>query len=156
MADKDLLKLISRKVKIFWGLGLRSLNKSLTYKGDDYHGQIKNIGLKMVKALHDAKANLILGTDAGNPFVFPGFSLHEELSYMVEAGLTPFEAIKLGTYNAAKCLNQLDNIGTINEGKKADLILVEKNPLVNINSLSKPLGVMVRGQYFSKEDLIPG
>ncbi len=72
---------------------------------------------------------------------------------MIDVGLTPFEAIKMGTYNAAKCLNKLDKIGTIKEGKRADLILVEKNLFDNINSLRKPLAVMVRGQWFSEDDL---
>lgn len=94
-----------------------------------------------------------MGTDSGNPFVWPGYSAHEELWYLVKAGLSPYEALKTATVNAAKSLGKHNVIGTITPGKRADLVLVEDNPLADISNTSKIFGVLVEGKWFSKEDL---
>lgn len=106
--------------------------------------------LKLTKALHDAGAHVLLGTDTPNPFVVQGFSIHEELRNLVQAGLTPFEAIKAGTSDAAQFLNATQEFGTIEVGKRADLILVDGNPLGNVSNLSHRIGVMVLGQWFTE------
>ncbi len=108
---------------------------------------------KLVKALHQNSANLIIGTDCINPFVVPGFSIHEELLLFVEAGLTPYETIKAGTYNAAKSLKALDEFGTIANGKRADLILTNNNPLVDVANIQDRVGVMARGNWYTAEQL---
>jgi imidazolonepropionase-like amidohydrolase len=109
--------------------------------------------LRLTKALHDAGAHVLLGTDTPNPFVVQGFSIHEELRNLVQAGLTPFEAIKAGTCDAAQFLNATQEFGTIEVGKRADLILVNGNPLEDVSNLSHPIGVMVRGQWFTEMQL---
>lgn len=109
--------------------------------------------LRLTKALHDAGAHLLLGTDTPNPFVVQGFSIHEELRNLVQAGLTPYEAIKAGTCDAAQFFNATQEFGTIEVGKRADLILVNGNPLQDISNLSHPTGVMVRGQWFTEMQL---
>lgn len=103
--------------------------------------------------MHDAGAKLLLGTDVGNPFVFPGWSLHEELQHFVNAGLTPYQALEAGTYNAAEHLGRLHEFGTVAVGKRADLILVEENPLEDVANLSKRTGVMLRGVWFPEAQL---
>ncbi|MCP4569906.1 MAG: amidohydrolase family protein [FCB group bacterium] len=108
---------------------------------------------KFTGYLHRAGARLLLGTDTPNPFVVPGFSIHTELQIFIKAGMSPYEAIKTGTYNAAECLGDLDEFGTITEGKRADFMLLGGNPLEDIGNLTKRVGVMVRGQWFSEEDL---
>lgn len=108
---------------------------------------------KLVKALHDAGARLLLGTDYGNPFVVPGFSLQQELRNFVAAGLTPFEAIRAGTSGAAEFMNASNEFGTIAPGRRADLILVEGNPLEDVSNVNEAVGVMVRGQWFSRAEL---
>ena len=100
----------------------------------------------VVRRLHEAGAGLLLGTDMPNPYVVPGFSIHEELERFVESGLTPYEAIKTGTYNAAKFLKKLDRFGTIEKGKDADLILLRANPLQDVSNIKNPLGVMAEGR----------
>ena len=80
--------------------------------------------LRIVKALHDAGVALLLGSDSGNPFLLPGYPIHDELQLLVEAGLTPYQAIRAGTRNAAIFLGDLAQLGTIEVGKRADLILV--------------------------------
>ena len=109
--------------------------------------------VKLTGQLHKAGAKLLLGTDTPNPFVVPGFSIHTELQNFVNAGMTPYDAIKTGTYNAAECLGELDKIGTIQTGKQADLILLEDNPLEDVANITHRCGLMGRGQWFSEEEL---
>lgn len=108
---------------------------------------------KLVKALHDAGARLLLGTDYANPFVVPGFSLQLELRNFVDAGLSPFEAIRAGTSGAAEFMNAAGAWGTVAAGRRADLILLEDNPLKDVSTISKPAGVMVRGKWHSQAEL---
>jgi imidazolonepropionase-like amidohydrolase len=109
---------------------------------------------KLVKALHDAGARLLLGTDYGNPFVVPGFSLQLELRNFVDAGLSPFQAIRAGTSGAAEFMNAASEWGTVAVGRRADLILLEDNPLEDVSTISKPAGVMMRGKWHSHAELM--
>jgi len=109
--------------------------------------------IKLTGHLHKAGAKILLGTDTPNPFVVPGFSVHTELQNFIKAGMSPYEAIKTGTYNAAECLASLDKFGTVQTGKQADLILLEDNPLEDVKNVTCRCGVMVRGQWFSEDDL---
>ena len=72
------------------------------------------------------------GTDAPVPLMAPGFSLHGELATLVDIGLTPFQALQASTYNPALYLRKLDEFGTVETGKRADLVLLEGNPLEDI------------------------
>ena len=108
---------------------------------------------KLTRELHRAGARVLLGTDTPNPFVIPGFSIHEELRNLVNAGLTPFEAINAGTRGAAEYLNALGEFGTIEVGARADLILLKRSPLESVTTIADPLGVMVRGRWFPKDAL---
>ncbi len=107
----------------------------------------------IAKKLYDKGGRILLGTDANNPFIIPGFSIHDELYNLVKAGLTPYEAIKTGTYDAAEFLNVLDASGTVEVGKNADLILLDENPLEDISNMKKIEGVMVRGKWISKNEI---
>jgi imidazolonepropionase-like amidohydrolase len=90
-----------------------------------------------LRFLDDNNINIVLGTDTGNDFILPGISLHEEMQIMELGGFTPLEIIKMATHNAAKMLKQLDSLGTIEVGKYADMILLDRNPLDSIsNTLS--------------------
>ncbi|WP_129645843.1 amidohydrolase family protein [Peristeroidobacter agariperforans] len=108
---------------------------------------------KLVYALHKAGAGLLLGTDYGNPFVVPGFSLHQELRNFVDAGLSPFEAIRAGTSGAAEFMNARNEFGTVAVGRRADLILIEGNPLEDVANVNKRAGVMLRGKWYSQSQL---
>jgi hypothetical protein len=115
------------------------------------HGE--NNRNKMVKFLRDAGARLLLGTDTGNPYLIPGISAHEELQLLVQAGLTPYEALRAGTRDAAEFLNGLEEFGTISVGKRADMILLNDNPLKKIENSSRISGVMVRGRWLPQINL---
>lgn len=108
---------------------------------------------ELTRALAEGGARLLLGTDQGNPFVAAGFSIHEELALLVEAGLTPYEALCAGTRNAAECLGAADQLGTIAPGLRADLLLLEGNPLEDVANLQRRAGVMVRGRWLPEAEL---
>jgi imidazolonepropionase-like amidohydrolase len=108
---------------------------------------------KMLLALNEAGVPLMSGTDAPLPLMVPGFSLHDELEYMVEIGLSPYDVLRTSTYNPALYLNKLNEFGTVEKGKRADLILLDANPLEDINNTRDISGVMVRGRWFNKADL---
>jgi imidazolonepropionase-like amidohydrolase len=90
-----------------------------------------------IKILYENGVNMVLGTDAGNTYNFHGHSLHEEMQLLELGGMKPMDIIKMGTYNAAKMMDVLDDLGTIEEGKIADMVLLDENPLESIkNSLT--------------------
>jgi imidazolonepropionase-like amidohydrolase len=107
----------------------------------------------VLRALRDAGAPLLLGTDAPNPWIMPGFAIHEELRHLVDAGLSPYEALRAGTRDAARFLEVENDFGTISVGKRADLLLVDANPLDNVANVSHRLGVMARGRWYTQADL---
>lgn len=109
---------------------------------------------KVAGGLHRAGVPLIAGTDAmGLPLVAPGSSLHRELELLTESGLTPYEAIGAATIAPAVFLGKENEFGSIAVGKRADLLLVEGNPLQGVSHLTEIAGVMVRGAWFSSEQL---
>jgi imidazolonepropionase-like amidohydrolase len=103
--------------------------------------------------MHNAGVPLLAGTDLGNPFVYAGSSLHDELGLLAQAGLTPFEALKAATVNPAKYLGLEKSLGTIEKGKFADLILLDANPLIDISNTRKINAVVVNGYLLKRKDL---
>lgn len=87
-----------------------------------------------IKTLYENGVNMVLGTDTGNDYIFHGHSLHEEMQLMEMGGINPIDIIKMGTHNAAKMFDVLDELGTIETGKIADMILLDKNPLISIKN----------------------
>jgi imidazolonepropionase-like amidohydrolase len=111
---------------------------------------------RLVKALHDAGAGLLLGSDAPQILNVPGFSIHDELDLLVEAGLTPAEALTTGTVNPARFFAEENRFGRVAEGLEADLVLTRENPLQQIDTLRHPLGVMLTGRWLSESELRAG
>jgi imidazolonepropionase-like amidohydrolase len=110
--------------------------------------------LEVVNAMHRAGIPFLAGTDSPpGVYVFPGFSLHEELQRFVAAGFTPMEALQTATLNPAKFLGMEDRLGTIEKGKLADLVLLDANPLDDIRNTQKIAAVIVGGRYLSRGEL---
>jgi imidazolonepropionase-like amidohydrolase len=110
--------------------------------------------LEVVNAMHRAGIHFLAGTDTPpGVYIFPGFSLHEELQRFVAAGFTPMEALQTATRNPAKFLGLEDRLGTIEKGKLADLVLLDANPLEDIRNTQKIAAVIVNGRYLSREEL---
>lgn len=110
--------------------------------------------LEVVKAMHKASIPFLAGTDTPpGVYVFPGFSLHQELQRFVAAGFTPLEALQTATLNPAKFLGMQDRLGSIEKGKLADLVLLDANPLEEIRNTQRIAGVVVNGRYLSRAEL---
>ncbi|NLP58094.1 amidohydrolase family protein [Lutibacter sp. B1] len=109
--------------------------------------------LLIIKKLNDAKANIICGTDAGIGVTVPGFSIHQELSFYKEAGLSNYEVIKTATVNASKTHKIMSNMGTIEKGKIANLLLLDENPLIELSALQKPNTVFINGRKLNRDIL---
>jgi len=110
--------------------------------------------LEAVQLLHKAGVPFLAGTDSPpGVYIFPGFSLHEELQRFVAAGFTPIEALQTATLNPARFFQIDDQFGTIEKGKVADLVFLDANPLDDIRNTQKVAAVILNGRYFSKADL---
>ncbi|MGH8130429.1 MAG: amidohydrolase family protein [Steroidobacteraceae bacterium] len=109
--------------------------------------------LENVRLLNEADIMLLAATDVGVPFQVPGISLHVELERLVEAGLTPLEALQTATVNPAFVLKLADSLGTIEPGKFADLVLLDANPLEDIRNTRQILAVIANGRLYRRADL---
>ena len=96
---------------------------------------------------------ILAGTDTPNPYVLQGFSLHDELALLVESGLTPHQALRAATWAAADFLAATDSLGTVEQGKLADLVLLEANPLEDITNTTRIEAVAVGGRWLERPEL---
>ena len=109
--------------------------------------------LEIVGAMRRAGVEFLAGTDALNPYCFPGFSLHDELALLVNAGLSPMEALQAATLNPARYLGKESDLGTLQIGKLADLVLLEANPLEDITNTQRINAVVSNGKLIPKSEL---
>jgi hypothetical protein len=129
------------------------------FKGHEPLAMFKaEIEKTLLRELHRAGVPLLLGTDAGTATLglVPGFSIHDELRILTENGLTPYDAIATGTVNAATVVKEMTggaDFGTIEEGQRADLILVAGNPLDDVANIRDILGVLASGRWYAQETL---
>jgi imidazolonepropionase-like amidohydrolase len=107
----------------------------------------------IVGRMHRAGVPMLAGTDPPTRDVFPGFSLHDELGLLVQAGLTPLQALQAGTLNAAKCLGLADSHGTVEKGKVADLLLLDADPVSDIANTQKIAAVIWGGKILPRPAL---
>lgn len=105
------------------------------------------------RLLHTSGVTLLAGTDIGNPFLVPGYSLHQELGLLVDAGLAPHEALQTATLNPASVLGMSDTLGQVRTGFAADLVLLRANPLENIENAREIEAVITRGRYLDRAAL---
>jgi imidazolonepropionase-like amidohydrolase len=108
---------------------------------------------KLVRECHARGVRLLIGTDAMNTGVVPGFSAHDEMADLVAAGLPRYAALRAATANAAEFLDEAGERGTVAVGQRADLLLLNDNPLVDIANTRRIAGVMLRGRWLSAADV---
>lgn len=108
---------------------------------------------ELIGPMRRAGVEFLAGTDVLNPYCFPGFSLHDELGLLVESGLSPLEALQAATLNPARFLGKDKELGTVEKGKIADLVLLAANPLENIGNSRKIEAVVVGGRHFPKAEI---
>lgn len=110
-------------------------------------------GLELTGAAHRAGVRVLLGTDGGDTFVFPGSGAHDELQELVAAGLSPADALRAATWNAAEFLNMTEHYGSVEVGRYADLLLLSANPLEDITNIRKIRAVVLGGQLLDRDRL---
>jgi hypothetical protein len=141
------LKYVPRPIRERWGQRIANRNDN------DYAKKVFKKEVEIVGAMERAGVPLLAGTDTGNPFCFPGFSLHDELALMVIAGLTPSESLRAATLNPAKFLALDKMLGTIEPGKVADLVLLDADPLADIRNTQKINAVISNGRLLDRKAL---
>ncbi len=109
--------------------------------------------LQQIPVAHRTGVKFLAGTDTTLPFIYPGFSLHDELGLFVQAGLTPLEALQAATINPTRYLGLQQSRGTVQSGESADLVLLDANPLVDIQNTRKIFAVILRGRFLTRRDL---
>ena len=119
----------------------------------ELHRELFSADKKLTGILFRAGVPLLAGTDAMNPFCFPGFSLHDELSLLVDSGLTPLAALQSATLRPAEFLGRTEELGLIAPGKRADLVLLSADPLADIRNTTQIQAVWFRGKYFDRAAL---
>jgi imidazolonepropionase-like amidohydrolase len=110
---------------------------------------LANVGM-----LHERGVLIAVGTDTGNPFIFPGYSVHRELELLVRAGLTPKAALQAATRRAAEMIGAEDDFGTIEPGKRADLLILGGDPLADIRNTRSLEVVISEGRVIDREELL--
>ena len=151
--DRPEMRFMPPDIRQGWGPATNPYTRR--FSKEQYPGIMARYELleKLVKGFRAAGVRLLIGTDALNTAVVPGFSAHDELNDLVAAGLTPYEALRAATANAAEFLGTADRTGTVSVGKRADLILVEGNPLIDVANAARRAGVMIRGRWIPESEI---
>lgn len=136
-----------------WKIGRAAQMRFVNDAESDLREELLAKSEALVAQMQESGVHLLAGTDTPAPDVAPGFALHEELALLVEAGLSPMQALQAATSSAARFLGRQDDSGTVAAGKYADLVLLDANPLENIRDTRKIRAVVVRGRYLDRQAL---
>lgn len=136
-----------------WEKGTRDRDKGTTQPEFELRTALLAKSMQFVGKMNSAGGRIMAGTDSAAPYVFPGSSLHDELALLVQAGLTPMQALQSATKNPAEFLGKLETQGTIEQGKFADLVLLDANPLDDIHNTQKIRAVILRGKLLDRNFL---
>ena len=153
LPDDPRARYVPGKFVASWHKSYEQQMKSISEDEFSLRAALLEKSLALVRQMQRGGVRILAGTDSAAPYVIPGFSLHEELALLVEAGLTPMEALEAATKNAAEFLGHLDSEGTIAVGKDADLVLLDANPLDDIHNTQKIRAVFVRGKLLDRAAL---
>ena len=150
----SLLSYIDPKIQATYELRLNNAKK----QSDEMNVALKKFMLKtnsMVPQMYAAGVNILAGSDCGafNSFMYPGESLHEELKLMVASGLTPSQALQTATINGAKFMGDADLYGSIQKGKSSDMVLLDADPLTDIQAIDQIDMIFSNGKLYTKSDL---
>jgi hypothetical protein len=109
--------------------------------------------IALVRAFREGGVKMVAGSDMGGQWCIPGASLHQEFALLAEAGYSPLEVLQMTTLSGAKFLGREDRMGTVEAGKNADLVVLNADPLADVNNLKAIHGVVRAGKYYSAEAL---
>jgi N-acetylglucosamine-6-phosphate deacetylase len=153
LAEDPRLRFIPGDLRAIWKKGRKALLEGYTDEDFALREAIIQESLEVVGKMSAAGVPIMAGTDTTAPNVFPGFSLHEDLEYLVKAGLTPMQALQAATSKPAEFLGRSAGQGTIQVGKRADLVLLDGDPLVDIRNTQKIRAVVVNGKLLDRSEL---
>lgn len=131
----------------------QSANRARDKKGRNIDVEMYQLAKKNLVQAHETGVKLLAGTDAGDSYVFPGFSIHQELEQYVEAGISPEDTLRIATIEAARFSNLDQGYGSIEVGKVADILVLQSNPLADIRNTQKIEGLVLGGRYFDRPAL---
>ncbi len=157
LRDEPWARFLHPELRNFWTMG----NIYTQWKSDPAIME-RNFEFQrpLVKAMSEAGVHITLGTDTPLPLLVPGRSIHDEIAQLRAAGLSPWEVLSAGTRNAglyaADILQETDRFGVVAPGARADLLVVERNPLEDLTTLAAPVGVMTRGRWHTRASLMAG
>jgi imidazolonepropionase-like amidohydrolase len=152
-APPEEMKYIPAKERAAWHQHAANRLARLSPAMVDLKQRFWETDLKRIEEMRNAGVQLMAGTDVSNDFLFPGFSLHDELELFVTAHLTPAEALRTATLNPAVFLNKTADFGSVEVGKIADLVLLDENPLNDIRNTRKIRAVVLNGRYLNRTAL---
>ena len=132
---------------------IRTKTRTDAQYAPEHRAQFLALRRQLIQVLYDGGVGFLLGSDAPQNWSVPGFSIHRELAALVASGLTPYQALATGTRDVAVFAGTLDSTGTIEVGKRADLLLLDANPLHDIANTSRITGVMLGGRWLSRTEL---
>ncbi|HXE91878.1 MAG TPA: amidohydrolase family protein [Terriglobales bacterium] len=147
------MQYVPAKLRERWTTARRSFLESAPEETLALNRQMAEMAQRLTGKLHRGGVTLLAGTDNFDAFVIPGFSLHQELELLVRSGLTPAEALRAATVSAARFLGRHNDTGTVAAGKRADLVLLDANPLEDIRQTRRIAGVVFAGKYLSRSEL---
>jgi imidazolonepropionase-like amidohydrolase len=154
LADREELGYVPPQMRDQWVKSRDGMIAQPSYDADRAR-HYAGLRMRLIKALHEGGAGLLLGSDAPQIFNVPGFAIHHELRILVEAGLTPFQALATGTRDVGRFLGDQSH-GVIAPGARADLILLEANPLADVANLQRRAGVMLGGRWIAEGEIQSG
>ena len=150
LAQPDIRFYPKKTVDLWMNVSKRYLSTAAPIEKREKYIAIRN---KLVKAIYDAGGRVMAGSDTPEWLMLYGYTLHLELIDLRDAGLSNYAALETATRNPALFFGTLDKTGTIEKGKRADLVLLEANPLDDIANTQKRAGVMLKGKYFQQMDM---
>jgi len=147
------LRYLPSAITASWDPSLDFRFKSLTADDLALGREVYRKEFELAGLMQHAGVEMLAGTDTPNPYCFPGFSLHDELELLVQAGFKPMQALQAATRNAARFMGREQELGTIAPGKLADLVLLDANPLKAITNTQKIHAVVYGGRFFPRREL---
>lgn len=151
----DREKYIPSRTLANWKKARTEQMRALSPQDSELHARLLRKSMNIVAEMQKAGVKILAGTDAPAPYVFPGFALHDELQLLVEAGLTPLEALQAATKSPAEFLHTAKDSGTVEKGKYSDLLLLDANPLDDIRNTRKIRAVILQGKLLDRASLDP-
>ena len=150
--DDPLMRFVPRSLRWRWDPAQDGRLQGRSEARQEIERQFYEKDRALIAPMRAAGVKFLAGTDTPDGFTFPGFSLHDELAALADAGLTPMETLQSATRNAAEYLGLKDS-GVIREGARADLVLLDANPLEDIRNTRRISAVVLHGRFYSQDDL---